>query len=238
MTDNREEIVQAITDGLIERLGLEPDGHKTWATTTDEIVKEVGEELSEQLPKLFNQVKISAYKDGYLAGGKAQKAGEFTVEDMLNKTTIEMWKLDLERLLWSYHENGRPDGKTGVIGNPKTIQEFVQSLLSLSTQKAREEDGLLSTRYDFAINYDKSLYGKYGILQNAEMVRVQKDGWAIRCVGERLTRTGKWVYEPLPSSRTDSFKKRTTFTYEEAREKMKEILSTLSTPQEEGREGV
>lgn len=43
--------------------------------------------------------------------------------------TIETWKLDLERLLWSYHENGRPDGKTGVIGNPKVIEEFVQKLL-------------------------------------------------------------------------------------------------------------
>lgn len=44
--------------------------------------------------------------------------------------TIETWKLDLDRLLWSYHENGRPDGKTGVIGNPKTIDDFVEKLIS------------------------------------------------------------------------------------------------------------
>lgn len=47
----------------------------------------------------------------------------------------ETWKLDLERLLWSYHENGRPDGKTGVIGNPKTIQEFVQNRIDHETER-------------------------------------------------------------------------------------------------------
>jgi hypothetical protein len=57
-----------------------------------------------------------------------------------NKTevemTIETWKIDLERLLWSYHENGRPDGKTGVIGNPRSIEIFVDSLIT----KAREDE--------------------------------------------------------------------------------------------------
>lgn len=57
------------------------------------------------------------------------------------ETTIEIWKLDLERLIWSYHENGRPDGKTGVIGNPKTIREFVENLL-LSTQQEAVEEAL------------------------------------------------------------------------------------------------
>ena len=56
------------------------------------------------------------------------------------ETTIEIWKLDLERLIWSYHENGRPDGKTGVIGNPKTIREFVENLLLSTQQEAVEKE--------------------------------------------------------------------------------------------------
>jgi len=51
---------------------------------------------------------------------------------------IETWKLDLERLLWSYHENGRPDGKTGVIGNPRTIEQFVSNLIAESISGERE----------------------------------------------------------------------------------------------------
>lgn len=54
------------------------------------------------------------------------------------EATIEIWKLDLERLLWSYHENGRPDGKTGVIGNPKTIEEFVIGLLHSQKERVVE----------------------------------------------------------------------------------------------------
>lgn len=74
---------------------------------------------------------------------------------MTDNTTIETWKLDLERLLWSYHENGRPDGKTGVIGNPKTIQEFV------SHQKALSRAEVLFNRQELEIMYIdyKSLIG-------------------------------------------------------------------------------
>lgn len=53
---------------------------------------------------------------------------------------IETWKLDLERLLWSYHENGRPDGKTGVIGNPKTIEEFVVKLMEEQYAKGKVDE--------------------------------------------------------------------------------------------------
>lgn len=56
-------------------------------------------------------------------------------QEPVERDWIETWKLDLERLLWSYHENGRPDGKTGVIGNPKTIQEFVEKLISGETER-------------------------------------------------------------------------------------------------------
>lgn len=53
------ETSDSICDGMIERLGLEPDGHKTWATTTDEIVIELKEVLAEELPKLLAQARES-----------------------------------------------------------------------------------------------------------------------------------------------------------------------------------
>ena len=55
--DKVQELIDTISDGMIERLGLEPDGHKTWAKTTDEIVKELAEELREQLPKFTSQAE-------------------------------------------------------------------------------------------------------------------------------------------------------------------------------------
>ena len=58
---------------------------------------------------------------------------------MKNDMTMETWKLDLERLLWSYHENGRPDGKTGVIGNPKTIEDFVQNKMDIEYHRGVED---------------------------------------------------------------------------------------------------
>jgi hypothetical protein len=42
----------------------------------------------------------------------------------------------------------------------------------------------------------------------------QRDGsykWAIRSHGQVMTKTGKWEYEPMPSSRTDAFLKRARF---------------------------
>lgn len=59
---------------------------------------------------------------------------------------IEIWKLDLERLLWSYHENGRPDGKTGVIGNPKTIEEFVVKLMNSQYEMGKEDGRAMKKR--------------------------------------------------------------------------------------------
>ena len=50
MTSNEErELIDGVCDGLIERLGLEPDGHKTWAKTTDEIVETIKPILIEAL---------------------------------------------------------------------------------------------------------------------------------------------------------------------------------------------
>lgn len=62
------------------------------------------------------------------------------VEARFDSTVIETWKLDLERLLWSYHENGKPDGKTGVIGNPKTIEEFVIKLMNEQYQVGKADE--------------------------------------------------------------------------------------------------
>lgn len=40
--------------------------------------------------------------------------------------------------------------------------------------------------------------------------------WAVYRQGFVLTKGGKWVYEPIPSSRTDAFLKRTRFDLETA----------------------
>lgn len=85
------------------------------------------------------------------------------------ETTIETWKLDLERLLWSYHENGRPDGKTGVIGNPKTIEEFVAHQKALSRAEVLEEvrgkvEELHSTSETGSVQHECSQEGyEYGL---------------------------------------------------------------------------
>ena len=57
------ETSDSICDSMIERLGLEPDGHKTWATTTDEIVIELKEVLAEELPKLLAQAREERDKE-------------------------------------------------------------------------------------------------------------------------------------------------------------------------------
>ena len=72
------------------------------------------------------------------------------------ETTIETWKLDLERLLWSYHENGRPDGKTGIIGNPKTIEEFVSHQKALSRAEVLEE---IRGKVEGMMKYGNKHYG-------------------------------------------------------------------------------
>lgn len=58
-----QELIQIVSDGMIERLGIEPDGHKTWATTTDEIVKELSEELYEQLPHSVQEAKAERARE-------------------------------------------------------------------------------------------------------------------------------------------------------------------------------
>ena len=56
-SEEEKNLIDEVCDGLIERLGVEPDGHNTWAKTTDEIVKEVREELGEKLPALLQSQK-------------------------------------------------------------------------------------------------------------------------------------------------------------------------------------
>jgi hypothetical protein len=53
------------------------------------------------------------------------------------------------------------------------------------------------------------------------------DRWAIRYFHECLTKSGRWVTEPSPSNRTDSFKNRTRFTLEEAMERASKAANTL-----------
>ncbi len=69
-------------------------------------------------------------------------------------------------MIWSYHENGRPDGKTGVIGNPKTIEEFVQKLID-----KKREDGI-SLGIKWGANYLKTL-----IYQNTLISEIY--GWKV-----------------------------------------------------------
>jgi hypothetical protein len=45
------------------------------------------------------------------------------------KDTIETWKVDLSRLLYSFKED-RPDGKTGEYGNYHTIEKLVSNTLT------------------------------------------------------------------------------------------------------------
>lgn len=40
--------------------------------------------------------------------------------------------------------------------------------------------------------------------------------WSVEWLGFVLTRSGKWIHNPLPSSRTPAFKKRTRFPLDEA----------------------
>ena len=50
-------------------------------------------------------------------------------------------------------------------------------------------------------------------------IRSQMDGaplWAVCLRSNVLTRSGRWVYEPRPSSRTDAFLRRTRFDLETA----------------------
>ena len=58
MTSEEEKnLIDEVCDGLIERLGVEPDGHNTWAKTTDEIVKEVREEIEGKVDALLQSQK-------------------------------------------------------------------------------------------------------------------------------------------------------------------------------------
>jgi hypothetical protein len=55
-----------------------------------------------------------------------------------------------------------------------------------------------------------------GIPYNAATDHPEDRVWAVRRIGRCLSRTGRWVWEPIPSSRTPTFYKRHRFTFEEA----------------------
>lgn len=52
----------------------------------------------------------------------------------------------------------------------------------------------------------------------------EKNGWAIIRCGFRLSRKGQLDYEPMPSSRTESWIKKHTFSLKEARTKVKKLI--------------
>lgn len=52
--------------------------------------------------------------------------------------------------------------------------------------------------------------------------------WAVRRMGQCLSRTGKWVMEPQPSSRTTTFYRRHRFTFDEAVAAAKKALPKLT----------
>lgn len=54
-----------------------------------------------------------------------------------------------------------------------------------------------------------------------------KNKWAIRYMGDRLTVDGEWIYEPMPSSRTNKFYKKTQFDFEKGMEVYKRIVSQI-----------
>lgn len=55
------------------------------------------------------------------------------------------------------------------------------------------------------------------------------DTYCVRAVGNVLDRDGDWVYEPMPSSRTDEFIQATRFTLAEALERAAKALPALRT---------
>ena len=56
-----------------------------------------------------------------------------------------------------------------------------------------------------------------------ELKDKNKNLWGVMDFGNRMNRNGKWDYEPLPSSRTDKWIKDHSFTFKEAKEKLKKI---------------
>ena len=72
----------------------------------------------------------------------------------------------------------------------------------------------------------------YGVLEDTgtdypTLDRVADDKWAIRHWKQRLTKRGDWIYEPMPSSRTEQFKKRTQMDFDEAMEKYQKLISNF-----------
>jgi len=51
--------------------------------------------------------------------------------------------------------------------------------------------------------------------------------WAIRSMSRCLSRRGEWVYEPLPSSRTDRWIRGHRFTEAEALKRAREVVPTI-----------
>jgi hypothetical protein len=54
------------------------------------------------------------------------------------------------------------------------------------------------------------------------------DQYGVIWRSRRLSRSGKWSWEPLPSSRTDAWIKRHSFSYDEARERACKVAPTIT----------
>ena len=54
-----------------------------------------------------------------------------------------------------------------------------------------------------------------------------KGKWAIRFAHQCLSKKGNWIYEPMPSSRTESFFKKTRFGFKEAMKVFKKEIASF-----------
>jgi hypothetical protein len=87
---------------------------------------------------------------------------------------------------------------------------------ALEAGKAVDENGLVVLRYELVAENDE-LPGPYVRQVTLDRVR-QSDGtdkWAIRTSSSCLNKSGEFVYEPMPSSRSDEFIKDTRFDSEQ-----------------------
>jgi len=51
--------------------------------------------------------------------------------------------------------------------------------------------------------------------------------WAIRWADQCLTKKENWIYEPLPSARTESFFKKTRFSFKKGMDMFKKLLKQI-----------
>lgn len=146
------------------------------------------------------QVYASAYS---LIGGRFDKGGQLAeadeAKDELRKALIAALdnplEADLQRLFAALHGRDPAPGEAG------------PTVIGAAAEKINEQRELIAAGIDFRI-----VGGEDPI-----MVSSRGDGkWAVAAGRSVLNLLGEWEWEPMPSSRTDEFKARTRFSFEEA----------------------